>query len=188
MSVCEINSCMIYDKDSGLPAEHGLNDPRMGVTTRGIICQTCFGDMKQCPGHFGHIKLTEPVYHIGFVTMVSKVLKCVCFNCSRILLTDAKLEKISKIKNPRKRLREILKNVSTKCYTANPGEELASKVVKGCGKEQPKYLKKKTDIYIKKGSQDEDEVDSKRVLRATNAYDILKRIDDGRCFLRDAPV
>lgn len=178
MSVCEINSCMIYDKDTGLPAEHGLNDPRMGVTTRGIICQTCFGDMKQCPGHFGHVKLTEPVYHIGFVTMVSKVLKCVCFNCSRILLTDAKLEKISKIKNPRKRLREILKNVSTKCFTATPGEELASKVVKGCGKDQPKYLKKKTEIYIKKGSQDEDEVDSKRVLRATNAYDILKRIDD----------
>jgi DNA-directed RNA polymerase beta' subunit len=39
MSVCEINSCNLYDKESGLPAEFGLNDPRMGVTTRGIVCQ-----------------------------------------------------------------------------------------------------------------------------------------------------
>ena len=178
MSVCDINSCNIYDKESGLPAEHGLNDPRMGVTTRGIICQTCFGDMKQCPGHFGHIKLEEPVYHIGFTTIVMKILKTVCYNCSRILLTDSKLKKISKIKNPRRRLKEILKNVSSECYTAEPGEEQNTKMIKGCSKKQPKYLKKKTDIFVKKGVLGEDDVDSKRVLRANEAYDILKRIDD----------
>ena len=106
-SVCEVNSTQIYDKESGLPAENGLNDPRMGVTTRGIVCQSCFCEMKQCPGHYGHIKLGEPVYHIGFMNMILKVLKCVCYNCSKILLTEQKLRVIMKIKNPKRRLKEI---------------------------------------------------------------------------------
>jgi len=76
-SVVEVNSTVIYNKETGLPAENGINDPRMGVTTRGIVCQSCFGEMKQCPGHHGHIKLAEPVYHIGFMNMVLKVLRCV---------------------------------------------------------------------------------------------------------------
>ena len=178
MSVCEINSCNIYDKETGLPSENALNDPRMGVTTRGILCQSCFGDMKQCPGHFGHIKLTEPVYHIGFVGIVLKILKSVCFNCSRVLLTEAKLKKISKIKNPKIRLREILRNISSECYTAEPGEEQSAKNQRGCGKKQPKYIKKKNEIYIKQSTHGEDDVDPKRALRASQAYDILKRIDD----------
>lgn len=65
-SVTEITSTFIYNKETGLPSEGGLNDLRMGVTSRGLICQTCFQEMKDCPGHYGHIKLEEPVYHIGF--------------------------------------------------------------------------------------------------------------------------
>lgn len=83
-SVCEVFSTQIYDKETGLPAENGLNDPRMGVTVRGLICQTCFGEVKNCPGHYGHIKLAEPVYHNGFLNMILKILKCVCYNCSKI--------------------------------------------------------------------------------------------------------
>lgn len=178
MAVCEVHSTNLYDKDTMLPAEGGLNDPRMGVTTRGICCQTCFGDMKTCPGHFGYLKLTEPVYHIGFVTIVSKILKCVCFHCSRLLLSEAKLTKIAKIKNPRRRLREILKNASRECNEVEQGEDQNTKMLKGCGKKQPKYIKKKTEILIKKSSQDEDDVDTKHPLRASEAYDILKRIDN----------
>ena len=37
-SVCEVNSLLIYDKDTGFPASNGLNDPRMGVNMRGIQC------------------------------------------------------------------------------------------------------------------------------------------------------
>jgi DNA-directed RNA polymerase II subunit RPB1 len=177
MAVCEINSPNLYDKDTGMPAENGMNDPRMGITTRGIVCQTCFGDMKNCPGHFGYMKLNEPVYHIGFTTIASKLLKCVCWNCSRILLTDSKLKKIANIKNPKKRLREILKNVSTECYGHEPGEDNNPKMIKGCGKKQPKYIKKKSEIY-RKGLPGEDNVDSKNIVRASEAYEIFKRIDD----------
>ena len=70
MSVCEVNSYLIYDKETALPAENGLNDPRMGITMHGLVCQTCFGDIKQCPGHFGHMKLAETVYHPEFLVKV----------------------------------------------------------------------------------------------------------------------
>jgi len=181
-SVVEVTSTMPYNKETGLPAENGINDPRMGVTSRGIVCQSCFGEVKQCPGHHGHIKLAEPVYHIGFMNMVLKVLKCVCFNCSRILLTDQKWMQIvnAKIKNPKHRLREIIKNVSKECYIADPGQEQDAKQARGCGKKQPKYIKKGNEIWIKKEATElnEDDTDPKRPLRASEAYEILKRIDD----------
>lgn len=41
--------------------------------------------METCPGHFGHISLNSPVYHAGLLVYITKVLKCVCFNCSKLL-------------------------------------------------------------------------------------------------------
>ena len=49
-------------------------------------CQTCAGNMTDCPGHFGHIELAKPVYHVGFLTKSVKVLRCVCFYCSKLLV------------------------------------------------------------------------------------------------------
>jgi len=136
--------------------------------------------MKQCPGHHGHIKLAEPFYHIGFMNMVLKVLRCVCNQCGRILLTDNKLRSIINIKNPKARLREIIKNASKDCYTVDPGTEKDARQARGCGKRQPKYMKKGQEILIKKeySELNEDDVDTKRPLSAKDAYDTLSRIDD----------
>ena len=43
-------------------------------------CQTCAGNMTECPGHFGHIDLAKPVFHPGFMTKCIKV-------CSHHFLT-----------------------------------------------------------------------------------------------------
>jgi hypothetical protein len=43
----------------------GLMDPRMGTIDRNFKCQTCGESMSECPGHFGHIELARPVFHIG---------------------------------------------------------------------------------------------------------------------------
>lgn len=53
----------------------------------GCSCHTCAGNMQECPGHFGHIELAKPVFHMGFVKTIVKVMRCLCFFCSR-LLTD----------------------------------------------------------------------------------------------------
>lgn len=72
--------------EAGKPKIGGLMDPRQGCVDRTSICQTCSGNASHCPGHFGHIELAKPVYHIGFMKKTLKVLRCVCFHCSKILV------------------------------------------------------------------------------------------------------
>jgi len=43
--------------------------------------------MTECCGHFGHIELAKPVFHIGFLTKAIKILRCVCFYCSKLLVS-----------------------------------------------------------------------------------------------------
>jgi len=42
-----------------------------------------------CPGHFGHIDLAKPVFHVGFLAKTIKILRCVCFYCSKMLVSPA---------------------------------------------------------------------------------------------------
>ena len=75
-----------YTMEGGRPKKGGLMDPRQGVVDRRSKCQTCEGNMTTCPGHFGHIELSKPVYHVGYMTKIIKLLRCVCFYCSHLLL------------------------------------------------------------------------------------------------------
>ena len=72
--------------EGGRPKLGGLMDPRQGAVDRTSRCQTCAGNMTECPGHFGHIELAKPVFHIGFMTKTIKLLRCVCFYCSKMLV------------------------------------------------------------------------------------------------------
>ncbi len=72
--------------EAGKPKIGGLMDPRQGVVDRLSRCQTCAGNMTECPGHFGHIELAKPVFHVGFLTYTVKVLRCFCFYCSKLLV------------------------------------------------------------------------------------------------------
>lgn len=51
-----------------------------------VLNSVFLGNMTECPGHFGHIELAKPVFHVGFVTKIMKVLRCVCFFCSKLLV------------------------------------------------------------------------------------------------------
>ena len=86
MSVTEggIRFPQIYE--GGKAKLGGLMDPRQGVIDRASRCQTCAGNMNECPGHFGHIDLAKPVYHIGFIQKTTKILRCVCFYCFKLLV------------------------------------------------------------------------------------------------------
>eukprot|EP00163_Fabomonas_tropica_P006227 TRINITY_DN1580_c0_g1_i2.p2 TRINITY_DN1580_c0_g1~~TRINITY_DN1580_c0_g1_i2.p2 ORF type:complete len:151 (+),score=14.89 TRINITY_DN1580_c0_g1_i2:344-796(+) len=70
---------------NGEPVENGLADRRLGTSDHQYRCASCAGDMKECPGHFGHLELARPVYHVGFRNTVLQVLRCVCFRCSKLL-------------------------------------------------------------------------------------------------------
>lgn len=108
MSVVDggIQFAEIYE--NGRPKLCGLMDPRQGVVDRNSRCQTCNGNMAECPGHFAHIELAKPVFHIGFFSKSIKVLRCVCFYCSKLLASPSNskmMEIVNNTKgNPRKRL------------------------------------------------------------------------------------
>jgi DNA-directed RNA polymerase II subunit RPB1 len=84
-SVAKIETSDTYEK--GLPKAGGLSDLRMGTTEkRGAVCTTDGADMRDCPGYFGHIELAKPMYHCGFIKTVVKVLRCVSYHTSRLLV------------------------------------------------------------------------------------------------------
>ena len=86
MSVTEGGIKYSETMEGGRPKIGGLMDPRQGSVDRTARCQTCAGNMTECPGHFGHIELAKPVFHIGFLTKTIKILRCVCFYCSKLLV------------------------------------------------------------------------------------------------------
>jgi DNA-directed RNA polymerase II subunit RPB1 len=63
MSVAKIEYPEHRENDRVKPG--GLLDARMGTVDRNFKCQTCGENMTDCPGHFGHIELSKPVYHAG---------------------------------------------------------------------------------------------------------------------------
>ena len=87
-SVAEITSRDTYINNK--PVIGGLFDPRMGVLEPGLICPTDGLDYMQTPGYFGHIELARPVYYIQYLNTILKILRCVCFKCSKLLINKEK--------------------------------------------------------------------------------------------------
>jgi DNA-directed RNA polymerase II subunit RPB1 len=86
MSVIQIEHAETMER--GKPKPYGLSDPRLGTIDRKIKCDTCMAGMAECPGHFGHLELAKPMFHIGFIKTVLSIMRCVCFNCSKILADE----------------------------------------------------------------------------------------------------
>ena len=132
-SVVEITKYETYDKD--VPVIKGLFDQRMGVTEMGKICKTCGQKNIHCPGHFGHIELARPVYHYHFHDILLKVLKCVCFKCSKLLIDkENNINKNIFTKNSKLRFNEIY----TLCQKINKCGHAEND---GCGCKQPDKYK-----------------------------------------------
>lgn len=74
--------------ENGKPKAKGLLDPRMGTVDRQMKCATCSGSMTECPGHFGHLELAKPVFNVGFISTVLKILRSVCFHCSKLRVDE----------------------------------------------------------------------------------------------------
>ncbi|TIC59840.1 beta and beta-prime subunits of DNA dependent RNA-polymerase [Wallemia mellicola] len=96
LSVAQIIHPEVIDESTGRPRQGGLMDPRMGTIDRNFKCQTCGEGMAECPGHFGHIELARPAFHIGFLTKIKKIIESICVNCGRLLAdeNDPELAKI----------------------------------------------------------------------------------------------
>ena len=82
--MAKIDTAQIYDK--GRPRMGGLSDPRLGTMDRTVKCLTDGCGVLDCPGYFGHIELAKPIYHIHFLKTIVRVLRCVSYRTSKLLL------------------------------------------------------------------------------------------------------
>lgn len=130
-------------KNSGIGSPY---DERMGPSsdTDGN-CITCDLSSKECPGHFGHIELNEPIIHPRYFKMVLSYLKCFCVKCYKMMINDEQVQLLGFLKFKRNlrfdRIQERIKKIA-KCLA--------------CGTNQPKFLFSAQDKTIntvyKKGS------------------------------------
>ena len=95
LSVSQVYEEQFY-KENGDPVTHGINDDLMGTMDKDRLCKTCMGSQVDCPGHFGHIKLSKPVFHYSMLDYVRKVLRMVCCRCSHLLSDNPNNEEIMK--------------------------------------------------------------------------------------------
>ena len=131
-SVAEITSRDTFVNNK--PVINGLFDPRMGVTEPGLICPTDGLDHMQTPGYHGHIKLARPVYYIQYFNIIMKVLRCVCHNCSKLLIDKQTYSHLLELPAD-ERWNQVFKLASA---VKTCGEENDD----GCGYKQPSKIRK----------------------------------------------
>ncbi|ERL85646.1 hypothetical protein D910_03063 [Dendroctonus ponderosae] len=198
MSVTEGGIRYPETMEAGRPKLGGLMDPRQGVIDRQSRCQTCAGNMTDCPGHFGHIELAKPVFHIGYITKIIKILRCVCFYCSKLLVspTNPKIREIvMKSKGqPRRRLACVYDLCKGK-NICEGGDEMDIKKDGdqpdpnkkqshgGCGRYQPNIRRSGLDLTAEWKHVNEDSQEKKIPLTAERVWEIFKHITDEECFV-----
>jgi len=172
--------------DSHEPKRGGLLDSRMGTTDYQLNCATCGLNSYDCPGHFGHTELAEPVFHYGFIEHVKNILSCVCIRCSKLLVykNEKEMNDILKNRVGKARFDEIKRLTGSITYCQNPDYS--------CGAPIPNIRVIESEIQIiaetKVDEGEEGTVVSntgkqkiQEILRAEDCYNILKNISDVDC-------
>jgi len=169
-SVAEITSRDTYINNK--PVIGGLFDPRMGVLEPGLICPTDGLDYMQTPGYFGHIELARPVFYIQYLSTIQKLLRCVCFKCSKLLISKEKYKQALKITgDARWKYVFSLASKMKRC-----GEDTED----GCGCLQPNKIRKEglATIFAEWKNESEDGENIVIKLVPEMVLKIFKRISD----------
>ena len=115
----------------------------MGTLDPGLICPTDGLDYMQTPGYFGHINLACPLFYIQYLSTIIKVLRCVCFKCSKLLISKEKYKQA--LDMPPDARWNFIFSLASKVERC--GEETHN----GCGCKQPKKIKKEGNGREKRG-------------------------------------
>ena len=171
-SVAEITTRDTYDNNK--PKIGGLFDPRMGVLEPGFICPTDGLDYISTPGYFGHIELSKPVFYVQYLSTVMKILKCVCFKCSKLKISKEKYKEALSMSND-DRWNFVFKLASNVTRCGNETHD-------GCGCKQPSKFRKEVGrvatLHAEWDNLNSDEEKVNIKLHAEMVLKILKRISD----------
>ncbi len=190
ISVAKIEYPETMDQTTKRPREGGLNDPRLGSIDRNFRCQTCGEDMAECPGHFGHIELAKPVFHIGFIAKIKKACESVCMHCGKLLLdeTNPAMAQAIKIRDPKKRFNAVWSLCKTKmvCETDNNEDEMTDQPSRGgCGHPQPTIRRdglKLWGTWKQNKNYDDNDQPERRLLTPLEILNVFKHISPEDCY------
>ncbi|KIW02246.1 uncharacterized protein PV09_06398 [Verruconis gallopava] len=199
MSIGQIVYPETMDDAKQFPRKDGLGDPRMGSIDRGFECASCHENMQECPGHFGHIELATPVFHVGFIRRIQKILECFCKSCHKLLVDEnnPQFRDALRTTNPKRRFDQIHKLCKTKKICEPPSnkvdpqdEEFGGSVKKqvpighdGCGAPQPEVRKEGLALYYitkhsKKDEENEGREPDKELATPAHVYERFDKIDN----------
>lgn len=167
-SVVEITTQTQYEGNE--PKIGGLFDPRMGVLENGKICRTCRQTNHGCPGHFGHYRMTRPVYYYQFHATIMNVLKCVCINCGKLRI-DKSLHKDILNRKGEARWKEV---VTKGAAIKRCGQECED----GCGAIQPDKFVRDGIATIVAHYKFDDAEEKKQPLEVEFVHRLFRRISD----------
>jgi len=184
-SVAEITSRDTYVNNK--PVVNGLFDPRMGVLDPGLVCPTDGLDHMQTPGYFGRIELARPTFYIQYLPTVIKVLRAVCFKCSKLL--------VSKEKNKHLLEMDAHERWGAVFAIASKVKRCGEDTTDGCGCKQPSKIRKEglatvtADWENIEGLGPEDAQNLNMVVTPEIALKVLRRIsDEDVAFMGFSPV
>ncbi|MHA1824183.1 MAG: DNA-directed RNA polymerase subunit A', partial [Promethearchaeota archaeon] len=169
MSAARIITADTYDED-GLPIPSGLMDQRLGTIEPGQRCQTCGNLVSNCMGHFGHIELARPVIHVGYSKKVLKVLRSICPECSRLMLTEEEKEKFHQEQQQHRIIFFEGDEDASKIVFKRARK---SKVCPYCGAKKKKIIIEKPTTYY-----EEEEAKGSRRLTPIEILERLKKMTD----------
>ncbi len=177
--------------DNMEPKRGGLIDTRLGTSNHHIDCATCGLNDDNCVGHFGHITLAEPAFHVGYLRFVKQILSCICLRCSKLLVykNEDEIRNMLKNKTGKARwaeIRNIAKNV-TYCQKQNYGCGTPVSKIKLDIKKASLAINLWSETKLTGVQTEEGKFDGKKTVRQMLTpeicYDILKNISDVDCMI-----
>ncbi|CAL1403267.1 unnamed protein product [Linum trigynum] len=185
---CQVHLGSYYDINTK-PIAGGLLDPRMGPAKKfGMACETCGGNFNDCPGHFGYSSLTLPVFNVGYLSTIMDVLKCICKNCSRILLDEKSVEKhLRQMTNPKLdplKKTAIMKSIVKKCSTMASGKSIECRY---CGYKNG-MVKKDRGYLVHEHSKSDDSFPKECRSAVSHTKDVKSNINRATYYLNPVKV
>ncbi|AEQ60694.1 DNA directed RNA polymerase (II) subunit 1 [Acanthamoeba castellanii mamavirus] len=183
-----ITEAETFNSNNNEPVQGGVIDKRLGVTESHLECSTCGETALRCPGHFGHIKFVEPVFHMGYLIYLKHILSCICIRCNKLLVYKNEKEIAALIKNKQGKqrfaeIRSICKKV-THCQKENYGCGTPAHKISIDKRNGNIFLLaepvKRTDEYDETG---ETRKRPQQILTPQLCYDILKSVSDEDCII-----
>ena len=171
------------------PKKGGLVDLRLGTCDPYLNCTTCGLNTNDCPGHFGHTELAEPVFHYGFFTHLKSILQCICLQCSKLLIerSDNVFKKMlnKKAEHRFKEIKNLTKNTNY-CYNCGTPVGKLKKEEKESTASIRLILEREIGVQITDettGDVMESVKKTTKILTPRDCYNILRNLSDSDCYI-----